>query len=146
MEIWIVGIIIVGLMIYVSTRIKKASKEAYARENFETEEFKITKPDDFLIPVEEDSPYVFEARSKEFGADDVRDFYQCRATVTASEGAAESKNFEESRIEKGAALDSYNKIISNANRHFHLKIDVLSEFKEKYQSAVNEMLASFAVK
>jgi hypothetical protein len=146
MEIWIVGIIIVGLMIYVSTRIKKASKQAYARETFETEEFQITKPDDFLIPVEEDSPYVFEARSKEFGSEDVRDFYQCLATVTAKTGAANPKNYAESRTEKGAELDSHNKIISGANKHFHLKIDVLSEFKEKYQSAVDEMLSSFAVK
>lgn len=133
-------------MIYVSTRIKKSSKQAYARETFETEEFQITKPDDFLIPVEEDSPYIFEARSKEFGSEDVRDFYQCRATVTANEGAAEPKIYEESRIEKGAALNSHNRIISSANKHFHLKIDVLSEFKEKYQPAVDEFLTSFTVK
>lgn len=146
MEIWILGIIIVGLMVYVSTRIKKASKMAYASEVFETAEFKIIKPDDFLIPVEEDSPYVFEARSKEFGAEDVRDFYQCRATVTAKEGAAAPKNYTENRTEKGVALDSYNKILSGANKNFHLEIEVLSEFKEKYQAAVDEMLNSFVVK
>lgn len=146
MEIWIVGIIIVGLMIYVSTKIKKASKQAYARETFETEEFKIIKPDDFLIPVEEDSPYVFEARSKEFGSEDVRDFYQCRAVVTAKEGVAAPKTYEESRTEKGAELYSYNKILSGGNKHFHLEIDVLAEFKEKYQSRIDEMLSSFAVK
>lgn len=146
MEIWIIGVIIVGLMIYVSTRIKKVSKQAYEREEFESEDFRIIKPSDFLIPVEEDSPYVFEARSKDFGAEDVRDFYQCRATITAKEGKAEPRIYEEKKTEKAISLDSHNKIISGADKNFHLEILVLPEFREKYQSAVDEMINSFALK
>ena len=147
MEIFIVGIIIVGLMVYVSTRIKKESKRAYERETFETEEFTITKPDEFIIPIDENSPYVFEARSRDFGTEEeTYDFYQCRATVTAKEGIAEFKTYEEQKTEKDVVFDTFHKIISNGNKIFHLEIFVLPEFKEKYQSGIDEMLNSFAIK
>lgn len=147
MEIFIVGIIIVGLMVYVSTRIKKESKRAYERETFETNEFRIIKPDEFIVPIDENSPYVFEARSRDFGTEDeVRDFYQCRATITTKEGTAASKTYEEQKTEKDVVLDIFSKIISGADKHFHLEIFVLPEFREKYQSGIDEMLNSFAAK
>lgn len=148
MEILIIGIIIVGLMVYVSTRIKKESKRAYERETFETEDFKITKPDEFLIPVNEDSPYVFEARSRDFGTDEARDFYQCRATVIVSEGVENEKVFEEEKTYKDVLLYFFHKSIANLdnNKTYKLEIALLPEHKDKYQEKINEMLNSFAIK
>lgn len=147
MEILIIGGIIVALMVYASTRIKKVSKVAYEREVFETAEFRIVKPNEFIIPVSEKSPYVFEARSRDFGTEDgSSDFYQCRALVTEKAGTAAPKIYEEQKTEKKITFDTFHKTISGAEKHFHLEIFVLPEFKEKYQSEIDEMLDGFAVK
>lgn len=150
MEILIVGVIIVALMVYVSTKIKKESKLAYEREMFENEDFKLIKPDEFLIPVNENSPFVFEAHSRDFGTEESRDFYQCLATVKISERSGESKNtvIETEQTEKGVPLKIFRKFIVslNNNRIYELKIVVVQEFIEKYQDKVNEMLDSFAAK
>lgn len=148
MEIWIIGIIIVGLMVYISTRIKKASKRAYESEVFETEYLKITKPEEFIIPIVEDSPYVFEARSKDLGHDEATDFYQCRATITVRNGIEEEKTFEETKEIEKVFFESFHKILSNPQKQvtFELVIDVLPEFKEKYQGKIAEMRDSFTLK
>lgn len=148
MEIWIIGIIIVGLMVYVSTRIKKESKRAYEREIFETEYLRIAKPDDFLIPVEENSPYVFEARSKDFGRDEAADFHQCLATITVRNGIEEAKTFETTKKIKEVSFESFHKTLSNPQKNvtFELVIDVLPEFREKYREKIAEMRGSFALK
>ena len=148
MEILIVGAVIVALMVYVSTRIKKESKRAYERETVNSQWFRITKPDEFLIPVGEDSPFIFEAQSRDFGSDDVRDQYQCRATVREKDGFAEAKTFEMQKEVNNTRFDVFHKIIysSAANKNFELEICVLPEFREKYQPAISEMLESFSAK
>lgn len=66
MECLIPGLILVGLMIYASTRLKRATADAFDRETIETEEFYIQKPEGFLHNLHPDPEYVFEAYSKEF--------------------------------------------------------------------------------
>ncbi len=65
MELLIPGLALVALMIWASTKIKKQAAEAYAEEVVTTDRFTITKPEGFIIPLNEDSPYLFEARTKE---------------------------------------------------------------------------------
>ena len=50
MEILIIGVIVVALMAYASTKIKKSAREAFEVEVFENEGFTITKPEGFIIP------------------------------------------------------------------------------------------------
>src|SRR4051812_17512027 len=81
MEILIIGILVVALMAYASTKIKKSAQVAYELEVFENEAFTITKPEGFIIPYNEKSPHLFEAYSKDFGDDEARKFNQCWAIV-----------------------------------------------------------------
>jgi hypothetical protein len=67
MEILFVGGLLVALMVYVSTRIKKSAAAAFEREMIETESFRLVKPEGFINPVVENSKYAFEARSKDYG-------------------------------------------------------------------------------
>lgn len=66
MELLIPGLILVALMVYASTRIKKITAEAFEPETIETEEFIIQKPEGFLHNLNGDPKYIFEAYSKEF--------------------------------------------------------------------------------
>lgn len=65
MELLIPGLILVALMVWASTKIKKSAAAAYAEETVATDRFTIIKPEDFIIPANEGSPFLFEARTKE---------------------------------------------------------------------------------
>ena len=88
MEILIAGGILVALMVYVSTRIKKSAARAFERETVETDEFRLIKPEGFINPVNEGSGYLFEARSKDYGeTDEARDVPQASFDLTATTGS-----------------------------------------------------------
>lgn len=69
MELLIPGLILVALMVYASTRIKKSAARAYEPETIETEEFVIQKPEEFLHNLNADPGSIFEAYSKGFSAE-----------------------------------------------------------------------------
>lgn len=66
MELLIPGLILVALMVYASTRIKKIAASAFDQETIETEDFIIQKPEGFLHNLNGDPKYIFEAYSKEY--------------------------------------------------------------------------------
>lgn len=148
MEILIIGIIIVGLMVYLSTKIKKEAKLAYEREAFEDAHFAIVKPEGFLIPITEDSPYVFEAHSKEFGDDDARDFYRCRATVTVKNEAGKREFSEAETTENNVSVKTVFKSLSDLKNRktYELEIKVLSDYAEEFAGKLKEMTESFRIK
>lgn len=82
MEILIPGLILVALMIYASTRIKKSAARAYESETIETDEFVIFKPAGFLTVIGGDPKYSFEAYSKEFGSESASDIRKATAHIT----------------------------------------------------------------
>ncbi len=111
MEIFIIGIIIVALMAYASTKIKKAAGEAYKLEMLENEQFAITKPDGFIIPVKEHSEFMFEAYSKEFGEDEAEKLYQCWAIVNEKDGIEYDSNVcETEKIEQTVTIKHFTKL------------------------------------
>ena len=65
MELLIPGLVLVAVMVWASTKIKKSAAEAYAEETVTSDRFTITKPEDLIIPMNADSPFLFEARTKE---------------------------------------------------------------------------------
>lgn len=81
MEILIIGIIIVALMAYVSTRIKRSAAAAFQAETVETDEYSIQKPDGFLSVIGGDPRFAFEAYSKDFGTGQAEKLRQVRATL-----------------------------------------------------------------
>src|SRR5215218_1576466 len=82
MELLIPGLILVALMVYASTRIKKTAAEAFEPETVESDEFIIQKPEGFLNVIGGDPAYAFEAYSKEYGGEGAQEFRQGTATVT----------------------------------------------------------------
>ena len=149
MEILIVGVIIVALMAYVSTKIKKAASEAYKQEMLENEYFTITKPEGFIVPVKEHSEFMFEAYSKEFGEDEADKFNQCWAVVNEKDGIEYDLDvLETEKIVDEVTIKNYNKVLvsNKLNKSFELEISVIPEYEEKFADGIKLMLESFKLK
>jgi hypothetical protein len=83
MELLIPGLILVALMVYASTRIKRAAARAYERETIANPDFVLVKPEGMLHRV--DSRYAFEAFSREFGNEPAEDVRAATAVVEIRE-------------------------------------------------------------
>ncbi len=169
MELLIPGLILVALMVYASTKIKKNAAIAFERESIETEEFSIIKPEGFLHPLNNDSEFAFEAYSKEFGQDHAEQTRQATADllvlndanleeqrdeISSEATAIVSKKAEggdiiiiEAEREDGhITLNSFYKLAVSGNKIYKLRISVLPEYKDAYLDRINEMLDSFELK
>lgn len=169
MELLIPGLILVALMVYASTKIKKNAAIAFERESIETEEFSITKPEGFLHPLNNDSEYAFEAYSKEFGQDHAEQTRQATADLVVFNDANLVERRGEIRRETTAiisekvdgddvvvieaeredgdvTLNSFYKLARRADKIYLLRISVLPEYKDAYLDRIHEMLDSFEVK
>jgi hypothetical protein len=148
MEILILGVILVALMAYVSTRIKKSAARAFEREVIETEDFRLVKPEGFLNPVDTNSELAFEAYSKDFGEDDAADYRHARAVVRVHQNPAPGEGLpaEDERSEKGVTIQRFHKLLKNDENSYELEISVLKEKREQYFDKINEMLNSFSLK
>lgn len=71
MELLIPGLILVALMVWASTKIKRNAAAAFEPETIETDEFVIQKPDGFLHVVNDDSGLAFRAYSKDYGRNEL---------------------------------------------------------------------------
>jgi hypothetical protein len=88
MELLIPGLILVALMAYVSTRIKRSAARAFEAETVETDEFVIQKPEGFLNVLNGDPKFAFQAYSKEFGEDADRNIRAATASLKIIQGSA----------------------------------------------------------
>ena len=87
MELLIPGLILVALMVYASTKIKRTAAEAFEPETVETDDFVIKKPDGFLNKLNGDEQFAFEAYSREFGlASGAENFRMGTANLIAFDG------------------------------------------------------------
>jgi len=86
MEILIIGFIIVALMAYASTKIKKAAREAYEAETVVTEEYSIKKAAGYIIPVAERNVSDLEILSKDYGKDECGKFRQAMLKLSIDKG------------------------------------------------------------
>jgi len=165
------GVILVALMVFVSTKIKKSAAQAFEQEAIETEDFKITKPNGFINPINEDSAVAFEAYTKELGENEAKNFRQAQANLRIirdsnfeavcgnakasadkilSESAFENPRvylLESERIEKGVSIISSWKIVENIQKRkiYELKISIIEAYREDYATRANEMINSFIV-
>jgi hypothetical protein len=149
MEILIIGGALVALMVYVSTRIKRAAAAAYERETIETEDFVLIKPEGFLHPFKEDSEFAFEAYTKEFGEDDAAKMHQARAHVKVYEnppGAKLDEIVESEKKENGVPVRTFRRVLRKNNKFYELEVSVLSDYRENYLERINEMVESFSLK
>ena len=174
MEIFIVGIAVVALMVYVSTKIKKGAAAAYEAETVETEDYKIYKPEGFIYPLNDDSGFAFVANSKDWGKNDASQFRQARAVLRVvtnsdfkiicenakkSAGKIKSKQFvkdapagqkifllEGETSEADVKIMTFWKIVESRQKIYELKAAVIESYAEEFAERIEEMTSSFTVK
>ena len=172
MEIFIFGLILVALMVFVSTKIKKSAAQAFEPEAIETEDFRINKPEGFINPINEDSAFAFEAYTKELGENDAKNFRQAQANlriITDSDFEAVCGNakasadkilsekwfenpriylLESEKIENDVPIISSWKIVENIRNRkiYELQISLIEAYREDYVARTNELINSFIVK
>jgi len=169
MELLIPGLILVALMVYLSTRIKRNAAAAYAPEIVETDEFRIEKADGFILPAEENERLPFAAYSREFGKDEADrlrvamvELSQHRQTTiddVRPRIASEVLNVSDERrladgtvvlegtaSKQGADYETEVRLIERNSSVFELSAFALPEAADDHRRAVAAMLASFELK
>ena len=168
MEILIVGVVIVALMAYVSTRIKKSAANAFERETFDAPDFLLVKPEGFLNPVEAREGLAFYAYSKDYGVENTAKFRQSeiklrvyeidnfREIVANAKRLADKVLSEKNEgdvfllktenTEDKVSLEKQHKFISKNGKVYELEIKTLEETKEAYTQRIAETFESFTVK
>ncbi|HEY8563598.1 MAG TPA: hypothetical protein VIL74_24680 [Pyrinomonadaceae bacterium] len=170
MEILIIGGLVVALMVYASTRIKRSAAAAFEEETIETDEFALVKPEGFLSPVDNDDYLAFYAYSKEFGEEDnaeklrqgliklkilagrslteiTKDIKKSLDTVSSEERPdAATFVLKGEKKEREVAQLFYHKLIARDERVFDLEMSVLADYRERYEERAEKLLTSFRVK
>ena len=172
MELLIPGLILVALMVYASTRIKKTAAQAFEPETIETDEFVIEKPEGFLHVINGDPKYAFEAYSKEYGSAGAEEVRQgtARLHLLSSENAGHDladflgpssvrlrdesevvngikyRITETKRTEKGVELSIVSKSAEHDGRVYIFETARLAETTPEFARKIETMLHSFTLK
>ncbi|MEP7147849.1 MAG: hypothetical protein ABI857_03110 [Acidobacteriota bacterium] len=168
MELLIPGLILVALMVWASTKIKKRAADAFEAEFIETDTYSLQKPEAFLHVIG-DPAHEFRAYSKEFGALDansgvrqatieidafrdndlagVRDLTERSAAVTKiREEGPDACELETEETANEIDVDAVYKLVVGANVVYRLRFAVLREHTEDYLRKIEETLDSFTVR
>ncbi|MEO8573240.1 MAG: hypothetical protein ABI481_04665 [Pyrinomonadaceae bacterium] len=167
MELLIPGLLLVALMVWASTKIKKHAAGAFEAEFIETENYSLQKPDGFLHVLGADE-HEFFAYSKDFGKGDdsgirqatieidvfpgsglgsVRDTVKSAATrseVTIETATVSELNTDESANE--TIVSASYKIVAAHEEVYRLRFAVLPEYVEDYRPRIREAFDSFMIK
>lgn len=171
MELLIPGLILVALMVYASTKIKRSAAAAFEPETIETDEFRIEKPDGFLNVLNRGPGLELDLYSKEFGIDDASSYRAARAELRVYTGrtlefAANAiadtvkvvsdvsevidgrkyRVIEAAAVEKGVGFREIYKLSEKDGRVFELQFKVLDTAEKELSRKVDLMFASFEVK
>jgi hypothetical protein len=170
--ILIPGLILVGLMIWASTRIKRSAALAFEQEEIDTPEYSLVKPEGFLAPADPAEGTIFSAYTKEYGREGAETVRQATVELRRFDNAnleevserakidsddlveeqfgvineAKCANIVVARAEDGVPVETYHKLIAARDAVFQLSITVLPEHKEDHSRKIEEVLASFTVK
>ena len=172
MELLIPGLILVALMVWASTRIKRNAAAAFDAEIVETDEFTIAKPEGFLHVLNDDSGLAFRAYSKEFGKVGDRDARQATIEIeihktddlgTLSEkikneaesigslnayidGGERAASVVSKRIVDGGEYEIFSKLVTRGEHVWESRFSVLSEHLPVHLSRIEPTLDSLRVK
>ncbi|PYS98699.1 MAG: hypothetical protein DMF63_15030 [Acidobacteria bacterium] len=167
MELLIPGLILVALMAWASTKIKKRAADAFEAETIETDKYTLQKPEGCLH-VLGDPDHEFYAYSREFGEGDggklrratieidivknasvavVRNAIKSSATNVnvVSESASECE-IETEETANENEIRAFYKIVGAQNLIYRLRVAVLSEYVEDFLPKVKDTLDSFSVR
>jgi hypothetical protein len=165
MELLIPGLILVALMVWVSTKIKKRAAEAFEPETIETENYTLQKPDGFLHVI--DSPdHDFEAYSKEFDEGDFRlrrskievdvlrdtnleaagDDIRANAIGASLTGDGSTCHLECEETANENEFRVFYKLVDTPRGIYRLRFAVLSRHADDYLDKIDHTLESFTIK
>ena len=167
MELLIPGLLLVALMVWASTKIKKHAADAFEPEFIETEDYALQKPDGFLHVIG-DQEHELRAYSKGFGTGDNNGIRQAtieidvfpatdlrsvrdsvRKAATESEVTTQATNVIELNAEESAnemTVSAFYKIVAAEKQIYRLRFAVLPEYLEDHRSRIEETLDSFTIK
>jgi hypothetical protein len=170
MELLIPGLALVALMVYASTRLKKATARALEAEEIETEHFSISKPAGFINVVSPDGDRLLQAYTKEF-AESAPNVRKAEATVRVRSGSTVGSELEvlksipgfvSSKWEEGShgspclvrldqtidgtVIHRSVKLVEDEGLVYRLQIDVPAGCDDEFTAARREMNDSFEVK
>ena len=176
MEIIIIGVLLVGVMVYVSTRIKRTAAKAFVSEVVEKEDFRLEKPAGFLYPLNTESGFAYEAYSKTYGERGTRNIWRARTRMRVTEGlnirklvneirSGNETAFSEKVLEDlpegqigsivrteleddGVEYKILRKIVGNkaTSKTYELKTTILCPYEDEYTEDICEMMRSFELR
>lgn len=167
MELLIPGLILVALMVWASTKIKKQAADAFEEEVIETGRYSLHKPEGFLHVIGDPDHEVM-AYSKDFGTGDkigVRratielDIFPSDDLATVRESIVQAATDSRLGIETADAYQleadetvnefaflAFYKIVAGTSETYRLRFAVLAEHADDYLRRINETLDSFTVR
>ncbi|MGE3467339.1 MAG: hypothetical protein AB7J13_10435 [Pyrinomonadaceae bacterium] len=169
MELLIPGLILVALMVYASTRLKKYTAAAFEAETVEMDEFVVDKPDGFLHVINGDPKFAFESYSKEYGTGDASNIRKGTAKLRIRSGIS-LRDAAKQLTGTGKPAEDFNEVVDghryrmlvvkrddgdaqrvisyklseNGGRVFEFEVAALAEAAE--QSWVSEFINGFRIK
>ena len=172
MEILIPGLILVALMVWLSTRIKRNAAAAFDAERIETEDLIVEKPEGFLHVLNDDSGLLFRAYSKDFGMVGRRDMRQATIeverhrgstlddAVAAAKGVAETFTSETSytedgeravdarstRIRDGGEFETVHKFVTRGSDVIEARGAVLTENRDDHMNDIEQAIGTLRIR
>lgn len=172
MEILVIGLLIVALMAWASTRIKRNAAAAYEAETIETDDLVVRKPEGFLHVLNDESGLLFRAYSKDYGTVGRRNVRQANIEAERHQGAAldavldaaraASESFEADaayidageravtarsvRVRDGGECEVLHKFVTRGSNVIEVRAEVLAEHKEAHMGEMEETLETLRVK
>ena len=167
MELLIPGLILVALMAWASTKIKKRAADAFEAETIETDGYTLQKPEGFLH-VMSDPDHEFYAYSREFGAG--KSSTVRRATIEIdifrSESLADVRNaikssandveivhdtsseceLETDETANETSFRCFYKVVRSQSAVYRLRFAALAEHVDEYVDRINATLDNFSVR
>ena len=163
MELLIPGLILVAVMVYLSTKIKKRAADAFNAESIDTDSFSLEKPEGFLHVVG-DEQHEFMAYSKEIGEEDNSSIR--RATIeldvlpetdiesvrkAISEASVDSDIRQDDIIEADeqaneVAFRAVYKLCARGSSVYRLRFAVLAEHFDEFSGRIDDTIGSFITK
>jgi hypothetical protein len=167
MELLIPGLILVALMVWASTKIKKTAADAFKEEQIDTGAYSLRKPEGFLHVIG-DEHHELMAYSREYGKGDSTGVRQAtieldilhdssleNAIESIQQSAISSELTSRSEIEaelnteetaNESTVSAVYRIVATRDRVYRLRFAVLPEHKDDYLRRIDETFESFTIK
>jgi len=172
MEILILGVILVAIMVWASTRIKRNAAAAFEAETVETDDFVINKPEGFLHVLNDDSGMLFRSYSKEFGKVGRQDVRQATIVIERHRGTSIDKVIDSIRagaesfepgpahmvdgrkarsarsvvVRDGGEYDAAHELFARGADVIEARGEVLAEHKDAYLGRIEAAMETLKIK